>query len=71
VGARGGVFVGGGIVPRLGDFFLRSRFRERFEAKGRFSTYLADIATAIVTAPYPALAGAARAIEQSYTAAGA
>jgi len=63
VGARGGVFISGGIVPRLGDFFLRSRFRERFEAKGRFSPYLSAIATALVTARYPAMTGAAQAIE--------
>jgi glucokinase len=63
VGARGGVFISGGIVPRLGDWFVRSRFRERFEAKGRFSPYLAAIATALVTARYPAMTGAAQAIE--------
>jgi glucokinase len=63
VGARGGVFISGGIVPRLGDRFVRSRFRERFEAKGRFSPYLAAIATALVTARYPAMTGAAQAIE--------
>jgi len=63
IGARGGVFICGGIVPRLGDWFLRSRFRERFEAKGRFKSYLAVIATAVVTASHPAMTGAAQAIE--------
>lgn len=63
IGARGGVFICGGIVPRLGDFFLRSRFRERFEAKGRFAPYLAGIATALVKAATPAMTGAAQAIE--------
>jgi glucokinase len=63
VGARGGVFISGGIVPRLGAFFLHSRFRERFEAKGRFAPYLAAIATALVTARHPAMTGAAQAIE--------
>ena len=63
VGARGGVFISGGIVPRLGDWFPRSRFRERFEAKGRFSSYLAAIATALLTASHPAMTGAAQAIE--------
>ena len=61
-GARGGVFIGGGIVPNLTDFLLSSRFRERFEAKGRFQPYLADIATAIITAPYAALRGLAGAM---------
>ena len=65
VGARGGVFVAGGIAQKLGDDFLRSRFRERFEAKGRFDAYLARIATALVTAPHPALRGAAQALVQT------
>ncbi len=64
LGARGGVYVGGGIVPRLGDFFFRSRFRERFEAKGRFRAYLADIPTALITDTLAALTGAAAALEQ-------
>lgn len=62
-GARGGVFIGGGIVPRLADFLLNSRFRERFEAKGRFQPYLASIATATITAPYAALRGLAGAMD--------
>lgn len=64
VGARGGVFIGGGIVPRLGDRFFQSRFRERFEAKGRFRDYLADVPTALITDTLAALGGAALAIEQ-------
>lgn len=50
LGATGGIFVGGGIVPRLGDLFLRSPFRQRFEAKGRFSAYLSRIPTYVLTA---------------------
>jgi glucokinase len=65
LGARGGVYIGGGIVPRLGERFFASRFRERFEAKGRFSDYLAAIPTALITDTQAALAGAAFAIEQS------
>jgi len=34
LGALGGIYIGGGVVPRLGEFFERSSFRERFEAKG-------------------------------------
>ncbi|HOB62693.1 MAG TPA: glucokinase [Candidatus Competibacteraceae bacterium] len=62
LGARGGVYIGGGIVPRLGDFFDRSDFRSRFETKGRFSTYLATIPTWVITAANPALRGAAVAL---------
>jgi glucokinase len=64
LGARGGVYIGGGIVPRLGDFFFASRFREKFEAKGRFSDYLAPIPTAVITDTLAALTGAAAALEQ-------
>ncbi|OON61306.1 glucokinase [Massilia sp. KIM] len=59
LGAFGGIFIGGGIVPRMGEWFLRSPFRARFEAKGRFSTYLADIPTYVITTPNPAFHGVA------------
>ncbi|MFA7270399.1 MAG: glucokinase [Sterolibacterium sp.] len=62
-GARGGVFIGGGIVPKLQDFLAGSRFRERFESKGRFQPYLAGIATATITDPYAALRGLACGLE--------
>jgi glucokinase len=56
--ARGGIYIGGGVVPRLGEFFARSPFRARFENKGRFSAFTAQIPTLLITAPYPALTGA-------------
>ncbi|RSZ57711.1 glucokinase [Massilia atriviolacea] len=59
LGAFGGIFIGGGIVPRIGDLFAASPFRSRFEAKGRFSTYLADIPTYVITTPNPAFHGVA------------
>lgn len=62
LGARGGIYIGGGIVPRLGEVFDRSAFRARFEAKGRFSTYLATIPTWVITAANPALRGVAAAL---------
>ncbi len=64
LGARGGVYIGGGIVPRLGERFFASRFRERFEAKGRFQAYLRAIPTALITDTLAALSGAAQALEQ-------
>lgn len=64
LGARGGVYIGGGIVPRLGERFFSSRFRERFEAKGRFQGYLQAIPTALITDTLAALTGSAFAIEQ-------
>ncbi|MCU0957868.1 MAG: glucokinase [Hydrogenophaga sp.] len=64
LGARGGVYVGGGIVPRLGTVFDRSAFRERFESKGRFRPYLSEIPVWVITASQsPALLGASRALE--------
>jgi glucokinase len=59
LGARGGIYVAGGIVPRLGAAFASSPFRERFESKGRFSSYLAAIPTYVITRAVPALLGAA------------
>jgi glucokinase len=63
LGARGGLYVGGGIVPRLGEFFERSSFRQRFECKGRFSQYLASVPSYVIQARTPALLGAAHALE--------
>ena len=63
LGSLGGVYLGGGIVPRLGAFFDRSKFRQRFESKGRFESYLAAIPVFVIDASVsPALAGAARAL---------
>jgi len=65
LGARGGVYIGGGIVPRLGDWIDRSSFRERFVAKGRFREYLDGIPTWLIHAETsPALIGAARALDE-------
>lgn len=62
LGAQGGVYVAGGIVPRLGARFAESGFRERFEAKGRLRPYLAAIPTCVVTHPLPAFLGCAAAL---------
>ena len=57
LGAQGGVYIGGGIVPRLGERFGLSCFRQRFEQKGRFGAYLARVPTFVITAEYPAFLG--------------
>jgi glucokinase len=59
LGAFGGIFIGGGIVPRVAQWFATSPFRARFEAKGRFSDYLAQIPTYVIMTPNPALYGVA------------
>lgn len=42
-GARGGIFIGGGILRHLPDYLANSRFRACFEDKGRFRQYLEPI----------------------------
>ena len=59
VGAFGGVYIGGGIIPRHRERFLTSGFRERFEAKGRYGDYLRTIPTYLIVAQYPTLTGLA------------
>ena len=64
LGARGGVYIGGGIVPRLIIEMERSSFRDRFESKGRFRHYLRDIPTLVINSKVsPAFLGAARALD--------
>ena len=64
LGARGGVYIGGGIVPRVLPELERSAFRERFEAKGRFRDYLRAMPIWVIQAEVsPALAGVARALD--------
>ena len=58
-GARGGVYIAGGIAPKLGDFLVKSQFRTAFESKGRLKGYLAEIPTFVITHDAPALLGAA------------
>lgn len=57
LGARGGVVIAGGIIPHLLGRFAGSGFRERFEDKGRFRSYLAAIPVHVITHPYPAFVG--------------
>ncbi|MEY3252618.1 MAG: hypothetical protein RL227_1591 [Pseudomonadota bacterium] len=64
LGARGGVFIGGGIVPRLGRWIEGSPFRARFEAKGRFAAYLQPVPVYVIDTPQsPAFLGAAEALD--------
>lgn len=55
----GGVYIAGGVIPRYLDEFVKSGFRARFEDKGRYREFLADIPTSVVTADYAALRGLA------------
>ena len=58
-GARGGVYIAGGIAPRIGAFIADSAFRARFEAKGRFRSYLEAIPTNIIIHPAATFVGLA------------
>jgi glucokinase len=55
--ARGGVYIAGGIAPRILEFLRGSQFRNRFESKGRFQPYLAKIPTCVIVHRGPAFLG--------------
>ena len=57
LGAFGGVYIGGGIVPRYIGALRESGFRENFERKGRYKEYLGAIPTWVIVDRYPALKG--------------
>ena len=61
-GARGGVYLGGGIAPRMVDVLSAGPFRRAFEAKGRMSAYLAPVPVYVILAGDAALKGAAAAL---------
>jgi glucokinase len=58
-GARGGLILAGGILPKLVDFLVASNFRRRFESKGPMSNYNQSISTQLILAEQPGLIGAA------------
>lgn len=60
-GARGGVYIGGGVSARFGPLFDNAAVRSAFENKGRFRSYLSEIPLFRITMSNPALIGAARA----------
>ena len=55
--ARGGIYLAGGISPRILDFMARSEFRNRFEAKGRFRSYLEVLPSYVIIHPEAAFLG--------------
>ncbi|MDO6823470.1 glucokinase [Marinobacter sp. 1_MG-2023] len=62
LGSSGGVYLCGGILPRITDFFLASRFRRGFEDKGRMRPILEFTPVHLVAEPYTGLLGAAEAL---------
>lgn len=66
LGARGGVFLAGGMAPRILGELGSAPFRQRFEGKGRFSNYLAQIPTFVIVGDVsPALTGVSRALDEA------
>jgi glucokinase len=59
LGAWDGVFLSGGLVPKLLPTLQHSGFRQRFEHKGRFSPAMAQVPTLAVMHPQPGLLGCA------------
>jgi glucokinase len=55
--AQGGVYIAGGVAPRILNFITRSEFRARFVAKGRYRNYLAAIPTSVILRPDVAFLG--------------
>lgn len=63
-GALGGVYIAGGIVPKLGPLFDTKLFRRRFIDKGRYRHYLRPIPTYLIIHPLPALIGLAAVLDR-------
>jgi len=64
-GARGGVVLGGGILPKIRDVFLASKFVERFVDKGRMHDYVDGVPVRLIVKDGAALYGAAAALRES------
>ena len=62
LGAKGGIYIAGGIPAKLGEYFFNSRFRSDFEAKGRYDAYLKPIPTYLITHPNIAFVGLQHAV---------
>jgi glucokinase len=67
-GARGGVLLGGGILPKIKDFFMQSKFIERFLDKGRMRDYVDQVPVDLIIRDGAALVGAARRLKDSVDA---
>jgi glucokinase len=59
LGARGGIYIGGGVIPRIADFLIASDFNQSFVAKSEMQYYMNDIPIQLITKDDSALLGAA------------
>lgn len=65
LGARGGVYIVGGVVPRFAELFLHSGFAASFADKGCMSGYFPGIPVWLVTAEFSGLLGAGVNLQQA------
>lgn len=65
LGARGGVYLGGGIAPKLAAKLSNGAFRQAFEAKGRMTAYLAPIPVFVILAAFATLKGGAASLRSA------
>jgi glucokinase len=63
VNSFGGVYIGGGIVPKMLSYFIQSQFRSRFEDKGRYRPFLVKMPAYVITHNFPAFLGASYALD--------
>lgn len=63
LGSTQGVYIAGGVIPKLGPLFRRDLFMQRFQAKGRFENYLSRVPVKILLDSEGGLSGLARALE--------
>lgn len=66
LGSTGGIYIAGGIVPRLGQFFMESEFNYWLQNKGRFSEFVKDMPVWLVNGGEPALYGSYTCLQEDY-----
>lgn len=66
LGSTGGIYIAGGIVPQLGEFFMQSQFRSALHHKGRFSEFVAEMPVWLVRGGEPALYGSFTCLDKNY-----
>ena len=67
VGARGGIYLGGGLVAKLADFLQSSPLRRRFDERGDLTAYVTAIPVHLITQPEPGLLGASHCLASRFT----
>lgn len=66
LGSLGGIYLCGGILPRMVEFLKDSQFLDRLHHKGRFEHYMKSMTVSLVTAPQAGLLGAAAAVDNTH-----